>query len=149
MDYIPFIKLKQEVVHETSIKSKKLTSAITVASYAQELIGNCDRETVIVFGLGTKSDINFISTVSVGSLNTSIVHPREIFKASIASNCARLIIAHNHPSGDISPSDADHKFTRRICEAGELLGIEVLDHVIVSPTEYYSFAEYGHIKREA
>lgn len=148
MDYIPFIKLRQEVVHETPIQSRKLTSAFTVAEYAQELIGNCDRETVIVFGLGTKSDINFISTVSVGSLNSSLVHPREIFKASIASNCARLIIAHNHPSGDIRPSDADHSFTRRICEAGDLLGIEVLDHVIVSPNQYYSFKEYGHIERE-
>jgi len=73
------------------------------------------------------------------------VHPREIFKASILSNCARLIIAHNHPSGDPTPSNADFSFTNRIVEAGELVGIEIVDHVIVSPTEYYSFAEKGHI----
>ena len=145
MDYIPVIKLRQEVIREAPIKCKRLSSVTSVVDYAQELIGDCDRETVIVFGLSTKSDINFISTVSVGSLNSSIVHPREIFKACIISNCARLIIAHNHPSGDTDPSNADFNFTNRIVDAGELIGIEIVDHVIVSPTEYYSFAEEGQI----
>jgi len=146
MNYIPVIKLRQEVIQETPIKLKKLNNVNNVVSHAQELIGDYDRETVIVFGLNTKMDINFISTVSVGSLNSTVVHPREIFKACIVRNCAQLIIAHNHPSGDVSPSAEDFRFTNRICEAGKLLGIEVTDHVIVSPTEYYSFVEKGHIK---
>lgn len=146
MDYVPFIQLKQETIYQASFKSKKIDSVTTVANYARELIGEMDRETVLIFGLNTKSEINFISIVSVGTLNSSMVHPREIFKASILSNCSRIVISHNHPSGDIEPSKPDKSFTDRIVAAGELIGIEVLDHVIVSASaDYYSFAEHGYM----
>lgn len=79
--------------------------------------------------------------VSVGSLVASLVHPREVFKAAILANAAALIVFHNHPSGSPSPSPEDKAVTERLVEAGRLLGINVLDHVILAGSEHYSFAD--------
>jgi len=81
--------------------------------------------------------------VSEGSLNQSIVHPREVFAPAVRESAAAVIFVHNHPSGDPSPSREDREITRRLKEAGELLGIRVLDHVIVGDGSYYSFTESG------
>jgi DNA repair protein RadC len=81
--------------------------------------------------------------VSVGSLNQSIVHPREVFKTACLSNAAALILIHQHPSGDSTPSSEDISITRRLKEAGEIMGIKVLDHIIVGDGEYCSFTERG------
>lgn len=117
----------------------QLTYTTAVAEFARDFIGDNDRETLIVIGINTKSAINFISIASIGSLNATVATPREIFKTAIIRNCSRIILAHNHPSYDISPSQADIDFTNRIEKAGELVGIELLDHVIVSPTNHFSF----------
>jgi len=95
--------------------------------------------------LDGKNRITGLHIVSEGSLNQSIVHPRETFKAAILANAAAVILAHNHPSGDTSPSREDREITRRLQEAGELLGIKVLDHVIVATDtgNYLSFTESG------
>ena len=90
-----------------------------------------------------KNRISCVDCVSVGSLNQSIVHPREVFKTALVSSAAALVLVHNHPSGDSSPSSEDIAITRRLKEAGELLGIKVLDHVIVGDKEYVSFVERG------
>lgn len=90
-----------------------------------------------------KNRICCVDCVSVGSLNQSIVHPREVFKTALVSSAAALVLVHNHPSGDASPSSEDIAITRRLKEAGELLGIKVLDHVIVGDKEYVSFVERG------
>src|SRR5262249_32765455 len=84
-----------------------------------------------------------LNTVSVGSLTASIVHGREVFKPAIAGNAAAVILAHNHPSGDPSPSTEDVELTKRLRDAGELLGIRVLDHVIVGDGKHYSFVDAG------
>ncbi|MEH7120980.1 JAB domain-containing protein [Neobacillus vireti] len=112
---------------------------------AQEFIGNEDREHFVVFCLSTRNTVDAIHTVSVGTLNSSLVHPREVFKASLLSNSCSIICAHNHPSSDCSPSKEDLEVTKRLAEAGKILGIELLDHVIVSNTEHYSMREHGHI----
>ena len=80
----------------------------------------------------------------MGSLNQSIVHPREVFKTALLSSAAAIILIHNHPTGDTTPSSEDFEVTRRLQEAGTLLGIKVLDHIIIG-TSYYSFAEMGVI----
>lgn len=95
------------------------------------LIGNPDREYFVCMMLDGKNRITGIHTVSQGSLNQSIVHPRETFKAAILANAAAIVLAHNHPTGDLTPSYEDMEVTRRLKEAGELLGIKVLDHIIV------------------
>ncbi len=82
--------------------------------------------------------------VSTGSLNQSIVHPRELFKTALLSSAAAVILIHNHPTGDPTPSTEDIELTRRLKEAGEMIGIRVLDHIVVGDS-YYSFAERGHI----
>ena len=102
------------------------------------------REEFVVLGLNTKNEVLFRQTIFTGSLNASIVHPRETFKALIKRNCASAIVAHNHPSGNPSPSREDIDVTKRLCEVGKVIGIEVLDHIIVGNT-YYSLKEKGHM----
>ena len=86
-----------------------------------------------------------IETVSVGSLNSSIVHPREVFKNPLKRSAAALVLVHNHPSGDPAPSREDLDVTKRLVEAGKILGIEVLDHIIIGDQRYISLKEEGLI----
>lgn len=95
--------------------------------------------------LNTRNKIISISTVSIGILNSSLVHPREVFKEAISHSAASVILAHNHPSGDTEPSEDDLTITKRLTEAGRLLGIEVLDHVIIGRNGFFSFKEKGLI----
>jgi DNA repair protein RadC len=93
--------------------------------------------------LDGKNKIVCMDIVSIGSLNQAIVHPREVFKTACLSNAAALILVHQHPTGDATPSQEDISITRRLREAGEIMGIRVLDHVIVGDGEYVSFVERG------
>jgi DNA repair protein RadC len=86
-----------------------------------------------------------ISTISVGTLTTSLVHPREVFKEALAHSAASVILAHNHPSGDPEPSEDDLKITRKLVESGKILGVEVIDHIIIGKTNFCSFREKGLI----
>jgi DNA repair protein RadC len=86
-----------------------------------------------------------ISTISIGTLTTSLVHPREVFKEALAHSAASVILAHNHPSGDPEPSEDDLKITRKLVESGKILGVEVIDHIIVGKNNHYSFREKGLI----
>lgn len=102
-----------------------------------------DREHFVVCGLDAKHRVIGINVVSVGSLSLSIVHPREIFKPLIVMNAAAWLCAHNHPSGDVTPSPEDRLLTKRLREAGELLGITLLDHLILGEDRHFSFADEG------
>lgn len=95
--------------------------------------------------LNTKNHLIFREVVSIGSPNAAIVHPREVFRAAIKRFSASLICAHNHPSGDSTPSSEDIILTKRLKEAGEIIGIEVLDHVIIGGSRFCSLKEHGHI----
>jgi DNA repair protein RadC len=95
--------------------------------------------------LNTRNKIIGISNISTGTLNTSLVHPREVFKDAIIKNAASVVLAHNHPSGDTEPSENDLTITKRLVEAGKILGIEVLDHIIITKTGFFSFKEKGLI----
>lgn len=101
------------------------------------------KEMFLTLHLDGKNRIIAMDVVSIGSLNQSIVHPREVFKTALLSNAAALILIHQHPSGDPSPSSEDISITRRLKEAGEIMGIKVLDHIIVGDGEYLSFVERG------
>jgi len=100
------------------------------------------KEYFITLHLDGKNRIVCMEEVSVGSLNQSIVHPREVFKTALLSSAAAIVLIHNHPSGDPLPSREDREITRRLKEAGDLLGIRVLDHIIIGDT-YMSFVEQG------
>ncbi len=104
-----------------------------------------DREHFRVILLNTKNHVLGIETVSVGSLNASLVHPREVFKKAIQRSAAAMILIHNHPSGDPTPSTEDMEITKRLCDAGRLMGIEILDHIIIGDHVFSSFREKGLI----
>ena len=98
---------------------------------------------MIVCCLDMKNQPTSISVVSIGSLNSAIVHPREVYKTAILSNAASIIIAHNHPSGIVDPSHEDITLTNRLDEAGKIIGIKLLDHLIIGYGNFYSFKEEG------
>jgi len=100
-----------------------------------------DREQVWIITLNVRNQLIHRERISVGSLDTSIVHPREIFKSCIKKSAAAVILAHNHPSGEAAPSDDDIRMTKRIIEAGKIVGITVLDHVIIGRGQYISMRE--------
>jgi len=101
------------------------------------------KEHFLVILLDTRSRLIKTSEVSVGSLDSSIVHPRETFKEAITASAASVILVHNHPSGDTTPSEDDIKLTKRLTGAGELIGIEVLDHIIITDNDYLSLKREG------
>ncbi len=100
-----------------------------------------NREHFVGFYLNSRNQVLRREIISIGSLNASIVHPREVYQPAIAVSAASLILAHNHPSGDPTPSEEDLAITRRLVEAGRILGIDVLDHVVVARDSYASFKE--------
>ncbi|MBU4557206.1 MAG: DNA repair protein RadC [Actinobacteria bacterium] len=102
-----------------------------------------DREQFVALALNTKNRVIGAWAVSVGSLNASIVHPRELFKPAVMLSAASIVIAHNHPSGDPTPSGADIQLTRRIVKGGDVLGIELLDHVVVGDESIASLRDLG------
>lgn len=102
-----------------------------------------DREVFCSLYLDTRHCISGIEEVAVGTLSSALTHPREIYKGAMLSNAAGLIIAHNHPSGDVSPSAEDRKVTQRLADAGELIGIRLLDHIILGGGSYSSFRDKG------
>ncbi|MDI9440226.1 RadC family protein [Candidatus Darwinibacter acetoxidans] len=102
-----------------------------------------DKEHFVIIMLNTKNRVIAKKTVSIGHLQASLVHPREMFKEAIKRSSAALILVHNHPSGDLTPSKEDISTTERLREAGAVLGIDVLDHIIVGDNRYFSFREHG------
>lgn len=114
-----------------------------VSRFLQGLLRDTDREQFIVLCLNARNELLGYNVVSVGSLNASIVHPREVFKAAILLNAASIVLGHNHPSGDPSPSREDREVTRALAEAGRLLDVPLHDHVIAAEGRYFSFREGG------
>ncbi|MCM3364302.1 DNA repair protein RadC [Niallia sp. MER TA 168] len=104
-----------------------------------------NREEFVCLGLNTKNEIIFRETIFTGSLNASIVHPRETFLPLIKRCCASAIVAHNHPSGQPQPSREDIEVTKRLAEVGKIVGIEVLDHLIIGAEKYISLKEKGYL----
>ncbi len=118
-------------------------SSEEVAAYFSPRLQARQQEFFQVALLNTKNLLLKVETISRGSLNESVVHPREAFSPAVKESAASVIFAHNHPSGDPSPSEADRRLTRRLRETGDILGIRVLDHVIIGEKAYYSFADEG------
>lgn len=119
---------------------------ITSASTVYSLFGFLSRETkehVLALHLNSKNRILCFEQVSIGSMNASVVHPREVYKSALLSSAAGIILVHNHPSGDTNPSQEDIEITKRLKEVGELIGIRLIDHVIIGD-DYRSLAESGH-----
>jgi DNA repair protein RadC len=127
--------VKIQMIKESSMKyelsSSKITSPHVCAGIFENFIGLADREHSVMMCLDTKNKIISLITLSIGTLNVGLVHPREVFKSAILSNAASIILGHNHPSGDPEPSPEDIQMTERVAEAGRIIGIELLDHIII------------------
>ena len=103
------------------------------------------REHLMVIYLNARNELLFRKHVFTGTLNASLIHPREIFNEALKQNAASVILVHNHPSGDAEPSQDDLEITKRIAEAGKIMGIDILDHVIITKNKIFSFKEKGLI----
>lgn len=125
------------------LKDKKASVYLSPKEVWSELkdIRSSKKEHFVVFYLDTRNQEIKREIISIGSLNANLVHPREVFEPAVKNLAAQIIIAHNHPSGNLEPSNEDLKITKRLVEAGKILGIEIIDHIIVSTKEFLSFKE--------
>ena len=147
---IRLTRYKLELVKESNsvydLSGKKVSNPIDAAVIAREVF-NTDSQAEEIFGiltLDTKNNVNGVLEVSRGSLNSSVVHPREVFKRALLQNASTIILVHNHPSGECEPSHEDIVLTNRLDECGKILGIRILDHIILGEA-FYSFKEEGMI----
>lgn len=132
----------ETVTHPPAAPRKRLTCSTDVWSAMSDL-ATADREHMVAFDLDVRHRVIARRVVSIGCLTGVDVHPREVFKAAITNSAAAMIVSHNHPSGDPSPSPEDVSLTKRLRECGDLLGIRLLDHVVVGREGFVSFAERG------
>jgi len=136
---VPVFKL--QLVQESTVKTGPITTPGDVAAMLTD-VASADREQMVAVFLSTKHWPVGRQTVSIGTLNASLAHPREVFKGALLSNAHGLILAHNHPSGSVSPSQDDDRITAAIADAGRVLNVSLLDHVILSPDgRFYSYRE--------
>lgn len=133
------------------ITRSRLGEVVTVrkpedaAEYVMEELRYLKKEHFVCLFLNTKNHIIARETLSMGTLNASLVHPREVFRAAIQKSSASIICVHNHPSGDPTPSPEDISLTKRLAEAGHLMGIEVLDHLVIGDGRFVSLKEQGYM----
>lgn len=141
---IKCLEAQEGLVLKKTVDGRKVMKPLDIAKLMRELTENEKREIFVAFLLNTKNKILTAHVISIGSLNASIVHPREILKPAITHSAASIILAHNHPTGDPTPSREDIEFTRRFAKCGDLIGIEVLDHVVVGDKTHVSLKEAGY-----
>lgn len=137
------IEFGKRIAQSKQTKEGTVLSSGWVGDFLLKELSNLTQEHVMALYLNTKNEIIKKEVIFKGSLSSSVAHPREIFKGAVRYSAARIILAHNHPSGDTEPSEADMLFTKRIVDAGEMMGIEILDHFIIGEDKYLSMQEYG------
>lgn len=137
------IELGRRISRSAAGERAQIRSPRDAAAYLMEDLRYLKKEHFVCLFLNTKNQVIGEETLSIGSLNASIVHPREVFLAAIRRSSAAIICAHNHPSGDPTPSADDIEITRRLKEAGQIIGIEVLDHLIIGDGNFVSLKEKG------
>jgi DNA repair protein RadC len=139
------IELGRRLARSTHNEAVTIRSPESVANLMREELRYLQKEHFVCLFLNTKNHVIGQETLSMGSLNASIVHPREVFRAAIKRSSASIICVHNHPSGDPTPSPEDIQLTHRLVEAGSIIGIEVLDHIIIGDFKFVSLKEQGYM----
>ncbi|TCZ75165.1 JAB domain-containing protein [Paenibacillus albiflavus] len=139
------VELGRRIAGSTRSDAVIIRSPQDVTRLLTEDLRYLTKEHFVCLFLNTKNHVIGQETLSIGSLNASIVHPREVFQAAIKRNSAAIVCAHNHPSGDPTPSPQDIDITKRLVEAGEIIGIDVLDHIIIGDNGYISLKEKGYM----
>ncbi len=130
------------VRENTSDEVIKINESSDIFELVKDELAGSDREMLLSVMLTSKNHLIGVETVTIGSINATIITPRDIFKSAILANAVSIICCHNHPSGSLEPSGSDIEITKHLIEAGELLGIKVLDHLIVSNQGYKSLRDY-------
>jgi DNA repair protein RadC len=136
-----FQAISERYVREKIPPKISLDSPQAVVNYLKKKLGRENKEHFVVLLLGSHNNLLSIKDISVGTLNSSLVHPREVFEPAVKNLAARIIIAHNHPSGDPMPSKEDVEITKDLVTTGRVLDIEVLDHIIITKLKHFSFKE--------
>jgi DNA repair protein RadC len=144
---IAAIELGRRTLVRDMVERPRLTSARQMAAYLLPEYGSCAVEQFGIVMLDSKFRVIRIKLLSVGCLDSTVVHPREVFREAAAGAAAAIILFHNHPSGDASPSPDDIILTARMVNAGTIMGIDVLDHLILADQMYYSMMESGQVPR--
>ncbi|KQN96202.1 RadC family protein [Paenibacillus sp. Leaf72] len=142
MQIVATLKLSQ-IISSPSPLVSKIRSPMDVYKLLEPEFRHLKQEQFICLFLNTKNGVMSKEVISIGSLNACIVHPREVFRMAIKRSCASIICAHNHPSGNPDPSQEDISITKRLVEAGTIIGIEMLDHVVIGNNKYSSLKEQG------
>ena len=135
------VELGKRISTTRAEETFKITSPQDVSALVMEDMRYYKKEYFKIILLDTKNKVLDIKTISIGSLNSSIVHPREVFLEAVVKSSASIILLHNHPSGEVQPSREDINITNRLIKAGEIMGIKVLDHIIIGDGTYLSFKE--------
>lgn len=138
-------ELGQRIYSKHSETRFTIRSPEDAAGYLMTEMTSLTQENFVVLFLNVKNEVLHKQTIFIGSLNSSIVHPRDIFREAVKRSAASIICAHNHPSGNPSPSPEDIDVTKRLMEAGSLMGIELLDHVIIGDHRFISLKEKGYM----
>lgn len=137
-----------KLVKSKDLKAKPIEIMADAAQFIQALISDSDREMFVSVNVDNRNEPLNYSIISMGCLDSALVHPREVYKAAILSNAQAVFFFHNHPSGNVRPSTQDFLITDKLMTAGDILGIPVQDHIIVAEDNYFSFAEEGLIGQQ-
>lgn len=143
--YVPFVKMAMVKEKEVPYEREEIGNPEKVAAFAKKILAGADREYLLVISTDVANKPSAVEVVSVGTVNETLAEPREIFKHAILANAYGIVMVHNHTSGRCVPSSDDIRITKRMEEAGKLLGIVLLDHIIVGD-EYFSFREEGMLE---
>jgi DNA repair protein RadC len=144
MQIVAIFELNKRL-HYSRNRNKKIQASRDIFEYMVGRIPDESKEHLFVLHLNTKNQIIKSELVSVGTLNAALIHPREVFKAAIKESSHAIILVHNHPSGDVEPSNADKQITEVLKKASAVIQIELLDHVIIGKTDWFSFREKGFL----
>lgn len=145
VEILAAIELGKRVTRMQTPERQAIHSPEAGAGLVMDEMRLLSQEHFICLYLNTKNEVIHRQTVFIGSLNASIVHPREVFKAAFRHSAASIICFHNHPSGDPSPSREDIAITQRLVECGQMIGIEVLDHIVIGDEKFISLKEKGYV----
>ncbi|MBM2820565.1 MAG: repair protein RadC [Candidatus Berkelbacteria bacterium] len=137
-------RIENQEIEQSKLKKFTLSSPKDIVKLAKPILKDKKKEYFLVFPLDSRNQIMKEEIISIGTLNANLVHPREVFKQTIANNAVSMVIVHNHPSGDINPSDEDIEITKQLIDAGNILGIQIVDHVILNNNHHFSFKD-NHI----
>lgn len=140
------ILVREKLEGSDAIPQTQATGPADIARIARQVIGDSPQEHFIVLTLDARYSVRGVQIVTVGTADASLVHPREVFRAAILANAAAIVLVHNHPTGDPTPSPEDRAITRQLADAGKLIGIPLIDHIILGwDDSRYAFSEMGLI----